>query len=173
MLGLLASVPVPSDPRFPQAVRRVLDDVDDPEPALRAILEEHSVRPRARFAALYGLLLRMRREDRYGEYAALVAEHENGFSSQPYYHTFRAIVAQMKGDLASLRSAVEYSRQAALLLPEVAAVVHQLPRSGSSTWSGWRRPVYTTSTRWSGTWTAPWPCPAEGSPTTSRRRVGC
>lgn len=126
MLGLLAAVPVPSDPGFPQAVRRALDDIEDPEPALRAIVEEVSVRPRARFAALYGLLLRMRREDRYGEYARLVTEHEEEFGSQPYYHTFRAIMAQTKGDLASLRSAVEYSRQAVSLLPEVAAVVHQL-----------------------------------------------
>jgi hypothetical protein len=126
MLGLLESVPVPSDPAFPQTVRRVLDDVDNPEPALRAILDEHSVRERSRFVALYGLLLRMRREDRYGEYAALVAEREDEFGSQPYFHTFRAVVAQMKGDMASLRSAVEYSRQAASLLPDVAAVVHQL-----------------------------------------------
>ena len=126
MLGLLESVPVPSDPAFPQTVRRVLDDVDNPELALRAILDEHSVRERSRFVALYGLLLRMRREDRYGEYAALVAEREDEFGSQPYFHTFRAVVAQMKGDMASLRSAVEYSRQAASLLPDVAAVVHQL-----------------------------------------------
>jgi tetratricopeptide (TPR) repeat protein len=35
-------------------------------------------------------------------------------------------MARARGDLASLRSAVEYSRQAVELLPSVAAVVHQL-----------------------------------------------
>lgn len=123
---LLTSVPPPADPTFPQAVRRVLDRVEDPEPALRAVLDQRSVRPRVRFVALYGLLLRLRRENRYGEYATLAAAYEEEFGGQPYYQTFRAIVAQARGDLASLRSAVEYSRQAVMLLPDVAAVVHQL-----------------------------------------------
>jgi tetratricopeptide (TPR) repeat protein len=126
MIAQLAAVPAPSDPGFPQAVRRVLEDIADPEPALRAVLDERSVQAKTRFVALYGLLLRMRREERYGEYGRVVAQFEDEFGPQPYYHTFRAIVAQMRGDLASLRSAVEYSRQGVAVLPDVAAVVHQL-----------------------------------------------
>jgi tetratricopeptide (TPR) repeat protein len=126
MPRILAAVPPPSDAEFPQAVRKVLEKVDDPESALRAILDGTSATARVRFVALYGLLLRLRREDRYREYGALVATYEDEFGSEPYFHTFRAIVAQMKGDLSSLRSAVEYSRQAVALIPDHAAVVHQL-----------------------------------------------
>jgi hypothetical protein len=75
---------------------------------------------------LYALLLRLRREERYGEYGTLVHRFEGEFGTEPYFHTFRAILARVRGDLASLRSAVEYSRQAVELMPEVPAVVHQL-----------------------------------------------
>lgn len=81
---------------------------------------------RPRFVALYSLLLRLRREERFGEYGALVRQVEGEFGTEPYFHTFRAILARVRGDLASLRSAVEYSRQAVELMPNVAAVVHQL-----------------------------------------------
>jgi tetratricopeptide (TPR) repeat protein len=126
MLAVLSAMPDPVDPAFPHAIRRALEEFDDPEPALRAIVEDHSVRHRPRFAALYSLLLRLRREERYGEYGALVREFESGFGAEPYYQTFRAMVAWMKGDLASLRSAVEHSRQAVALMPDSVAVVHQL-----------------------------------------------
>ena len=45
------------------------------------------------------------REQRYGEYSTLVATYEAEFGSQPYYHTFRAIMAQMKGDVGGSREA--------------------------------------------------------------------
>ena len=48
---------------------------------------------------------------------------EDEFGTEPYFHTFRAILARVRGDLASLRSAVEYSRQAVELMPDVPAVV--------------------------------------------------
>lgn len=126
MLRLLSALPPPSDPAFPASVRRALDDIDHPEPNLLKILEQPSRSSKVRFAALYALLLRMRREERFGEYGTTVHRFEDEFGSQPYYHTFRAIAAQMRGDLASLRSSVEHSRQAAAIMPDVAAVVHQL-----------------------------------------------
>lgn len=122
----LARVPSPSDAAFPQAIRAVLETVPDPEPALRAIVGDDGARRRVRFAALYALLLRLRREERHGEYGATVRRHEDEFGAEPYFHTFRAIMARMRGDLSSLRSSVEYSRQAVALMPDVPAVVHQL-----------------------------------------------
>lgn len=111
---------------FPQAIREIIEAHPDPEPALRGILDDRSLRPRSRFAALYALLLRLRREERHGEYSAIVREHEGEFGTEPYFHTFRAIVARTRGDIASLRSSVEYSRQAVEAMPDVPAVVHQL-----------------------------------------------
>lgn len=123
---LLARLPPPSTPEFPQAVREALEAMGDPEPDLRLVLEDQAERRSLRFAALYGLLLRLRREERFGEYGELVRRWEGEFGTEPYVHTFRAIIARVNGDLGSLRIAVEHSRQAVELLPSVAAVVHQL-----------------------------------------------
>lgn len=103
-----------------------MEGIGDPETLLRQIVDDRSARLRLRFAALYALLLRLRREERYGEYGELVRRFEDEFGTEPYFQTFHAILARVKGDLASLRSAVEYSRQAVDLMPRVAAVVHQL-----------------------------------------------
>jgi tetratricopeptide (TPR) repeat protein len=124
--ALLGRLPPPSEPAFPQAAREALEAMGEPEPSLRLILEDQKERRGLRFAALYGLLLRLRREERFGEYSELVRRCEGEFGTEPYFHTFRAIVARVRGDLASLRSAVEYSRRAVELLPSRAAVVHQL-----------------------------------------------
>jgi tetratricopeptide (TPR) repeat protein len=123
---VLSELPAPADPAFPQAVRKAIEEVAEPEPVLRAILHDRAVRDQPRFAALYALLLRLRREERFGEYGDFVRQFEDEFGAQPYFRTFRAIHARAKGDLASLRSSVEYSRQAVELMPDVAAVVHQL-----------------------------------------------
>ncbi|TCC00529.1 hypothetical protein E0H26_02260 [Micromonospora zingiberis] len=116
----------PADAEFPLAIRAVMEAHPEPEPALRAILDDRAARARTRFAALYALLLRLRREERHAEYAAVVRQHEAEFGAEPYFHTFRAIAARTRGDLASLRSAVEYSRHAVAAMPDVPAVVHQL-----------------------------------------------
>ncbi|MEV1108178.1 hypothetical protein AB0I95_05960 [Micromonospora sp. NPDC049751] len=126
LVAALSKVPPPSDAAFPQAIRAVVEAYPDPEPLLRAALDDHANRSRSRFAALYALLLRLRREERHAEYALVVRDHEDEFGAEPYFHTFRAIVARAKGDLASLRSSVEYSRQAVAAMPDVAAVTHQL-----------------------------------------------
>ncbi|MFJ8582231.1 hypothetical protein [Micromonospora sp. NPDC093277] len=117
---------MPADSAFPLMIREVLEAHPDPEPALRQIVDDRAARARLRFAALYALLLRLRREERHAEYSAVVRQYEGEFGAEPYFDTFRAIVARTRGDLASLRSAVEYSRQAVVSMPGVAAVVHQL-----------------------------------------------
>ncbi|MFY1702459.1 hypothetical protein ACN28G_12050 [Micromonospora sp. WMMA1923] len=122
----LAGVPAPADRDFPLAIRAAIEPFPDPEAGLQRIVDDTSVRRRLRFAALYALLLRLRQEERAGEYASTVRRYEDEFADEPYFHTFRAIVARTRGDLASLRSAVEYSRQAVAAMPKVAAVVHQL-----------------------------------------------
>ena len=126
LVAALSRVPPPSDAAFPQAIRTVVEAYPDPEPLLRAILDDHSIRARSRFAAVYALLLRLRREERHAEYGSIVRQYEDEFGTEPYFQTFRAIVARARGDLASLRSSVEYSRQAVAAMPDVAAVVHQL-----------------------------------------------
>ena len=97
-------MPATGDPGFPPAIRHAVEEITEPEIVLRAIAEDHSVARRPRFTALYALLLRLRREERYGEYGAFVAHFEGEFGSEPYYHTFRAILARAKGDVGSLRS---------------------------------------------------------------------
>jgi hypothetical protein len=123
---MLAGLPPPADPVFPYAVREAVERMDGPEPLLRDIVADQAAPPGPRFAALYTLLLRLRREERYGEYGALVSQSEGEFGAEPYFHTFRAILARARGDLASLRSAVEHSRVAVELMPKMPAVVHQL-----------------------------------------------
>lgn len=79
-----------------------------------------------RFAALYAVLLRLRREERLGEYTELINLHESEFGREPYFHTFRAVVLRLEGDVAGLLRAIEHSREAARLLPDVPGVQHQV-----------------------------------------------
>ncbi|MFC4108651.1 hypothetical protein [Micromonospora zhanjiangensis] len=111
---------------YPQAIRQIVEAHPDPETALRAVLGNRAADSRTRFAALYGLLLRLRREERHAEYTATVRQYEDEFGAEPYYHTFYAITARARGDLAALRSSVEHSRHAVAAMPNVAGVVHQL-----------------------------------------------
>lgn len=126
LVQALSRTPPAQDARFPHVIRDILENVDDPETDLHAIVETPGLPRQVRFAALYALLLRLRREERHGEYAAVVRRYEDQFGTEPYFHTFRAISTRMRGDLASLRSSVEFSRQAVDLMPDVPAVVHQL-----------------------------------------------
>jgi len=71
--------------------------------------------------------VRQRREERYSEYADLVKRSEREFHDEPYFLTFQAIVARLgRPETSALRTAVEYSRRAASLLPDVAGVLHQV-----------------------------------------------
>ncbi|MEV3984784.1 hypothetical protein [Nonomuraea sp. NPDC049758] len=90
------------------------------------MLELKKLEKPIRFFALYGLLLRLRREERTSEYDQIIARYAPHFEREPYFATFRAISERNRGDVASLRKAVAYSKQAVRDMPEVAGVVHQL-----------------------------------------------
>ncbi|MEU8196597.1 hypothetical protein AB0C10_22720 [Microbispora amethystogenes] len=122
----LNGLPEQTSPDFPQAIRAVIEGIPDPDETLRAILELPRLATSIRFCALYGLLLRMRREERHSDYEQTVARYAKQFSKEPYFITFLAIAERNRGDVASLRKAVEFSRQAANDMPDVAGVVHQM-----------------------------------------------
>ncbi|MEU1800768.1 hypothetical protein [Streptomyces sp. NPDC019937] len=104
----------------------MIDRTRDAEQVFRRICEDAS-RPRhIRFAALYAVLLRLRREERLTDYTEMVGRHEEEFGSEPYFHTFRAVILRLEGSLASLLQAIEHSREAARLLPEIPGVQHQV-----------------------------------------------
>lgn len=122
----LAGLPDSTEPEFPQRIRTVIDRSRDPERVMRRICEDPHVTAGIRFAALYGVLLRLRREERLADYSALVDRHEAEFGDRAYFHTFRAVVLRLEGDPSGLLRAIEHSREAARLMPGVAGVQHQV-----------------------------------------------
>jgi tetratricopeptide (TPR) repeat protein len=126
LVGNLESLPLTDTVAFSVEIRKLVERLSDPERQLRDVVQMKKCSEKARFAALYGWLLRLRREERFTEYAAAVRQYEHEFEHEPYLYTFHAIIAKNKGDTASLRSAVEYSRHAATLMPSVPGVIHQL-----------------------------------------------
>lgn len=126
----LAELPEQRDPDFPMGARRILASLVDTEAVLRTVLDDTS-RPReVRFGALYALLVRLNREERSRDYAELVRAHEPEFGGEPYFNTFRALVARGRGidglRPESLRAAAEYARRAAVDLPGAIGVQHQI-----------------------------------------------
>jgi hypothetical protein len=126
LIQRLGNLPASVTPEFPIEIRKVVEDLPDPERQLSDLVEDIGIVAAARFSALYGWLLRLRREERFAEYEAIVRRHGREFEREPYTYTFHAIIAKNKGDTSNLRSAVEYSRHAAKLMPDVAGVIHQL-----------------------------------------------
>ncbi|WP_327103729.1 tetratricopeptide repeat protein [Nonomuraea glycinis] len=122
----LRSLPGQTTPEFPGAIRALIEDLPDPENILSQVLSRDRLDRQVRFCALYGLLLRLRREERHTEYEHVVARYGKQFDREPYFATFRAIAERNRGDVESLRKAVRFSRQAANDMPDVAGVVHQL-----------------------------------------------
>lgn len=122
----LGALPPTSDPNFLVEIRTVIERTRNPERIFRRICEDYSRPASLRFYALYAVLLRLRREERLSEYTDLVNRHEREFGSEPYFHTFRAVILRLEGELASLLQAIEHSREAARLLPDVPGVQHQV-----------------------------------------------
>nr|WSY53222.1 hypothetical protein OG999_25910 [Streptomyces sp. NBC_00886] len=122
----LGSLPPTGDPSFLVEIRTVIERTRNPERVFRRICEDYSKPAPLRFCALYAVLLRLRREERLSEYTELVNRHEREFGSEPYFHTFRAVILRLEGELASLLQAIEHSREAARLLPDVPGVQHQV-----------------------------------------------
>ncbi|WP_150241162.1 hypothetical protein [Nocardiopsis quinghaiensis] len=126
MIAYINRLPPVDSPEFPQEIRSLGERLRDPEEVFRSIVSKQSLDDRVRFVALYGWLLRLRREERNEEYAEVVNRYDTYFGGEPYFLTFRAIVARNRGGRANLRKSVELSREAARRLPDVAGVVHQL-----------------------------------------------
>lgn len=126
LIQRLDALPPSTTPEFSVEIRRVVEILPDPEEQLSDVLQTYGQSAGVRFAALYGWLLRLRREERFTEYESVLRQYAHEFEREPYVYTFHAIVARNRGDTSSLRSAVEYSRHAARLMPDVAGVIHQL-----------------------------------------------
>lgn len=126
----LAGLPEQRDPDFPTGARRISAGLADAEAVLRAVIEDASRQREVRFAALYTLLVRLNREERVFDYADLVRAHEREFGAEPYFNTFRALVARGRGVGGvrpdSLRTAADYARRAAVDLPGIIGVQHQI-----------------------------------------------
>lgn len=125
----LAALPPQQDPGFATGARRIMASLTDSEPVLRAVLADTSNTRPVRFAALYTLLVKLNREDRVRDYADLVREHEAEFGTEPYYNTFRALVARGYGlgrDVEALRRAVDFARRADTELPNSQGIKHQI-----------------------------------------------
>jgi tetratricopeptide (TPR) repeat protein len=122
----LSALPPTTDPSFLQEIRRVIDRTRNPESTFRQVCGDMAKPASMRFCALYAVLLRLRREERLSEYAELVNRNEQEFGGEPYFHTFRAVILRLEGELASLLQAIEHSREAARLLRDVPGVQHQV-----------------------------------------------
>src|SRR5882757_3654260 len=122
----LAALPGSGTPSFPGEIRAVIDRTRNPERTFLRICENLSHSEEVRFAAFYAVLLRLRREERLTDYTRLLNQYEHTFGNEPYFHTFRAVALRLEGSPTSLLQAIEHSRQAARLIPDVAGVQHQL-----------------------------------------------
>jgi hypothetical protein len=121
-----ADMPDPAARGFPEAIRRLESRLAVPEAAFRAALDQTGADRAYRFAALYGLLHRLRREERYDEYRQIVQQYEADFGTEDYYETFRVVAVRGPGvDRDTLLRALAHSERAVRALPEVAGVLHQ------------------------------------------------
>ena len=119
-------LPSPRDPDFGPRIRRLDAALANPEREFRAVLADGKASSNQRFAALYGVLHRLRREYRYREYSDLLREYEEEFGQEPYFETFRVVLARWTGDDArGIRRALEASERAVSLLPQDPGVLHQ------------------------------------------------
>lgn len=120
------AMPDPGARGFAEAIRRLDERLSEPEHAFRAALSDATKDRAYRFAALYGLLHRLRREERFHEYRDVARQYEVDFGDEDYYDTFRVVVARGHGaDRAAMLRALEYSERAVEHLPEVSGVLHQ------------------------------------------------
>src|SRR5215831_16471261 len=120
------TLPSPQDPHFGQNIRHLDTILDQPERDFRSVLADQTASRVERFACLYGLLTRLRREYRFREYRELVRESEAEFGSEPRFEEFRVVLARWTGDDArGLRSAIEPSERVVALLPQDPGVLHQ------------------------------------------------
>ncbi len=122
----LSDLPAPDDPDFGPRIRRLDMILAHPESDFRAGLSTATASRDQRFACLYGLLTRLRREYRFSEYKDLVRETEAEFSAEPHFEHFKVVIARWTGDDArSIRLALEPSERAVSMLPNDPGILHQ------------------------------------------------
>jgi hypothetical protein len=123
----LRSLPPAHDRLFASEIRALVDATPEPEQVFMSVLADRLLAYDIRFAALYAVLLRQRREERFTDYRTMVGVHEAEFGGEPYFLTFRAIAARAEGaSLVGIREAVEYTREADRSLPDTVGILHQL-----------------------------------------------
>ncbi|MBR7838424.1 hypothetical protein KDL01_34465 [Actinospica durhamensis] len=96
---------------------------------MRAIVVDESHAREVRFGALYCLLVHLNRQERTAAYAELVRSAEAEFGLEPYFDTFRALVAYGRGiggQPELLRVAIDFARRAAADLPGHVGIQHQV-----------------------------------------------
>jgi hypothetical protein len=119
-------LPSSADPDFGQRMRHLDSILDQPEHDFRSVLSDPNASPYERFACLYGLLTRLRREYRFREYRELVHDHEPEFGHEPHFEVFRVVLARWTGeDIRGIKLALEPSERAVAMLPTDPGVLHQ------------------------------------------------
>jgi hypothetical protein len=96
---------------------------------MRTVLADESNPHDVRFAALYLMLVYLNQQERTADYEQLVRANETEFGLEPYFNTFRALVARGRGiggQPELLRTAVDFARRAAADLPGHVGVQHQI-----------------------------------------------
>jgi len=122
----LTRLPRRTEVDFGPRVRRLDATLVNAEAEYRATLLDPGATRDQRFACLYALLHRLRREYRYSEYQDLLRKYEAEFGNDPYFDTFRVVEARWTGeDARSVRAALERSERAVSQISTDPGVLHQ------------------------------------------------
>jgi len=111
-------LPRPDSERFAEEMRIIDATLDSPTRLYTEILTDETHSLEQRFAALYGLLHRLRREGRLTQYIELCKKYEAEFGDQPYFDTFRVVMHSASADTKrGYRQALGAARNAGGELP--------------------------------------------------------
>ncbi|WP_161965259.1 hypothetical protein [Ornithinimicrobium cerasi] len=122
----MVELPKAQDPHFAERMREILKSGTVDTHQLQEILNDKRQDYDLRFASLYGLLQELHREEKERQYSDLVNRYFEEFHTEPYYHTFLAVVAAGDGTSESgLRGALGHSRKAIVSFPDTPGVLHQ------------------------------------------------
>lgn len=123
---LSAGLPAANTAAFPEFVRAVAAQLTDPVAEFLVVLRSPNESMNVRFAALYGVLHRYRREGKFDAYRDLALRYEVDFGNQPYYETFRVIwLTSGSASRQAYDEALLSSSRAVELLADNAGVLHQ------------------------------------------------
>lgn len=125
----LADLPDQTHLTFPFEARKIFAQTQSAEATMRLILADEANPHEVRFAALYILLVYLNQQERTADYEQVVRANETEFGLEPYFNTFRALVARGRGTGGQpelLRTAVDFARRAATDLPGHVGIQHQI-----------------------------------------------